>query len=351
MKKITNLLIVLIVIGFGNYIKAQPTITSVANPNAGDEITVHSLGLPNGTISPGPAGASITWDFSDLAATTTQFATFMNATVSGYGDDFPGAELALMYEQGLRYGTPVLNYEFYKPSDNGLSHVGLINSAQTNVFYNDEQEILPYPFTYGDMSSDVFSSDFIVSNIPFERDGMLNLEADAYGTLILPSGTVNNVLRVKTTIDYQDVSSLPDIDYAVETYAWYKTGYAFPILVVSTETVSSSPQPFQTVFYAETPNNDPGVGINDKPKLTLDFTAHPNPTQDVSNLRYALNKTTGVSLAVYDLTGKKIAFVDNGTQTAGTHTYALNLSNKPKGVYLVELNVDGERNTLRVLLR
>ncbi|MBK9456679.1 MAG: hypothetical protein IPO24_14380 [Bacteroidetes bacterium] len=72
---------------------AQPTITSSINGGIGDEfnyIDVQTEGL-----NPGPAGENITWDFSDIIESGSEYGyTWVDVASTPDVADFPGANIA-----------------------------------------------------------------------------------------------------------------------------------------------------------------------------------------------------------------------------------------------------------------
>jgi chitinase len=76
---------------------------------------------------------------------------------------------------------------------------------------------------------------------------------------------------------------------------------------------------------------------------------YPNPFNPTTAIRYRLPAPSGaegsavsfVSLRVYDLLGREIAVLAQGTQQAGTYTVRFDASTLPSGVYVYRLSGDG----------
>ncbi len=66
----------------------------------------------------------------------------------------------------------------------------------------------------------------------------------------------------------------------------------------------------------------------------------PNPAPGAVTVRYDLAETATVRLAVYDVQGREVAVLHDGTRAAGPHRVSLDAA-LPAGVYLVRLRVDG----------
>ncbi len=71
----------------------------------------------------------------------------------------------------------------------------------------------------------------------------------------------------------------------------------------------------------------------------------PNPFSTTSTINYELNKTATVSIAVYDVTGNKVAEQNEGTQSEGQHSLKFNGENLAAGVYYYSLTVGTNATT------
>ena len=70
--------------------------------------------------------------------------------------------------------------------------------------------------------------------------------------------------------------------------------------------------------------------------------AYPNPTSGLTQLPYQLQSPAVVSLAVYDITGRRVAQVlDGQPQSAGSHLAELNAAGLAPGLYTCRLVVNG----------
>ncbi len=61
---------------------------------------------------------------------------------------------------------------------------------------------------------------------------------------------------------------------------------------------------------------------------------YPNPFNPATNIRYDLPEAAHVFLAIYDVQGREIKRLLDGTQSAGYHTVTWDASNSGSGVYL-----------------
>jgi endonuclease/exonuclease/phosphatase family metal-dependent hydrolase len=64
---------------------------------------------------------------------------------------------------------------------------------------------------------------------------------------------------------------------------------------------------------------------------------YPNPFNPSTTISYTLDSSTNVSLSVYDITGRKVATLVNGRQTAGAQEVRFDASSLASGVYIYRL--------------
>ncbi len=76
----------------------------------------------------------------------------------------------------------------------------------------------------------------------------------------------------------------------------------------------------------------------------------PSPFRDQTTLSYTLDKPAKVQLDVFDLSGRKVVELVNGTQTKGKYSSVFEASGNPAGSYLVRLFVDDKLYTKQVVL-
>lgn len=79
----------------------------------------------------------------------------------------------------------------------------------------------------------------------------------------------------------------------------------------------------------------------------------PNPFSGQTTVEFALPKETRVTVAIYDMLGRKVATLVDGTRRAGTHTLTWNGRTESgqalsSGVYLMRMRADGQSETQRV---
>jgi len=93
------------------------------------------------------------------------------------------------------------------------------------------------------------------------------------------------------------------------------------------------------------------VSVNDgSPSLLLQFnlTSYPNPFNAIAGINYTLPMPGNMAISVYDLTGKEVARLAHGWQSAGQYRTAWNATGIPSGTYLIRLD-GGEFNAVKTI--
>jgi hypothetical protein len=79
-------------------------------------------------------------------------------------------------------------------------------------------------------------------------------------------------------------------------------------------------------------------------------TNYPNPFNPSTTINYSVPVTGGVTLTVYDITGREVEMLVNRFQNAGSYAVTWNATGMPSGVYFYRLNVSGQSFTNRMIL-
>ena len=84
-----------------------------------------------------------------------------------------------------------------------------------------------------------------------------------------------------------------------------------------------------------------------------DFTFHPpypNPFNASTTIEFGILKSASIKLIVYDITGREVAKLVNGTKSAGSHSVKWNAENFTSGIYFARLTANGFTKTQKLLL-
>lgn len=77
---------------------------------------------------------------------------------------------------------------------------------------------------------------------------------------------------------------------------------------------------------------------------------YPNPFSKTTTIVYSTEQNSTIELNVIDLLGKKIALLDSGNKTDGNHTIQWNAENVAPGIYLLQLKVNNEISTKKLIV-
>lgn len=250
---IKNLLsLVAIMVAFN--LDAQITLTEATHvPNVG--FSAGYVFSSSFSYSPGPGGANQTWDLSGMSGSSTPF-TYISLANSSQSSYFPNANLVETVAG--------LGENYYRKNASECSFEGHYVSGQARIVYTDRREFLKFPLNYQDTYNETFagSVDNLVAGQTFMRSGNIKITADAYGDLILPYGTVSNVLRVMVVNDYSDTYlGVPFFTYVDTLCFWFNPGTKTFVASTST-TYANGTQMLQAGYYINQSDlSTSGIGL------------------------------------------------------------------------------------------
>lgn len=120
-------------------------------------------------------------------------------------------------------------------------------------------------------------------------------------------------------------------------------------LVLNKFTASPSYRFFSEV-YRPGPLLSVGPPVNGLPERVRLYQNYPNPFNPSTTIRFALPERAFVRLAVYDVLGREVAKLFDGTKEAGEHALRWNAVGIASGVYVYTLETSEHRLTRKMLL-
>jgi hypothetical protein len=235
-----------ILTGMGSVLRAQPTLTGSDLPQGG-QTYVRANAIPPVFADLDAAGEALTWDFSNLISTgetSTEYLPLSSASITtqfvfSSADHFTAFDFP---DLGLEDVLPISGASTYLEigsSDYRIIGLGLATDIfDLPVIYDDEEELLPLPLTYG---ATLEGSSALTLNIPellyYDTDQTSFIEVDAWGTLLLP-GNAYECLRVKRTYSALDSVNVAAAGLGFSlpregtVYEWYSEGEGMPVLSV-----------------------------------------------------------------------------------------------------------------------
>ena len=91
---------------------------------------------------------------------------------------------------------------------------------------------------------------------------------------------------------------------------------------------------------------DGGLGIG-APSVAL-IQNYPNPFKNQTTFKYHLANKSNVVIAIYDISGKKVATMNEGSKDSGTHEVDFNASNLSSGMYIANLISEYGSQSIRI---
>jgi hypothetical protein len=300
---------------------AQPVLTDARHqPLTG---TSYTYFIGTNTPPAGNAGASQTWDFSALTPDNNEVIYYMNCSVTPYCSSLTGGTIA---------GKTGDNYLFYN-TDNSKSQVVGFYAGNVLLHFSDPEDHLRFPFTYNDNFKDSFKVDFSASGVAFKRLGEVETKADGYGTLILPTGTFNNTLRISRKELYTDyVSGATAFVYEGQSYIWYSADHREALLSLVVINANGS---LLTQSYQYT--NQYPLSVGNLNENRIDLSLYPNPAREALNVSFTLDNNTDMSVNLLDITGREVLPGETRSYAKGKNQLTLSTGNLPSGMYLLQL--------------
>ena len=77
---------------------------------------------------------------------------------------------------------------------------------------------------------------------------------------------------------------------------------------------------------------------------------YPNPFNPVTKLSYDVEKAGNLRISVFNILGQEVAELYNEHQSFGSHSLIWNASNLASGVYYINLELNGQSETSKVML-
>jgi hypothetical protein len=75
------------------------------------------------------------------------------------------------------------------------------------------------------------------------------------------------------------------------------------------------------------------------------WSIYPNPLSTTTTINYQLNTTAHVSIKVFDVAGRQIDQIVNKKQESSYYTATWNATEFEKGIYMIELYINGVKIT------
>ena len=337
------------------FLLAQPTMTSSWVAQIGDEIMSSTAET---TPDPGNEGANVLWDFSGVIVADTSVTPpfiYVPSDTTKYFDNFPSSNVCL-------FGPDVGLYTYYDRNEQRWESLGSEFQNFRRVF-TDPQTLVTFPFTYQSQAADEFTSVSSFSGVMAFGTGQVTIEGDAYGTVMLPGSSFNNVLRVKSVIENVDSTDLglgiiEKVHTTTTSYIWASADHGGALAShVTTEGFTVAivpPLPSDTAFFGPTSvfSFDPSAVMAHRVELkedAFDLTVSPNPFSDHLRLSFEMERPEIMQFELQDIQGRVI-FREELHAIAGSNAVEVTPIDLAPGAY-VGLLYSPTTGTSRTLIK
>jgi len=188
---------------------------------------------------------------------------------------------------------------------------------------------MKYPFGYENNFSGSFSGSYEYASVPTGTiSGTYTVEADAFGTLILPGDKqFETTLRVKTVKEYETEFSNSTQEVRIITYRWYNQAHRYPLLVLTeyTTTVGENTNVNHQAAY-----NSNAVNYI-TPLVSESILLYPNPTSSSLTLEMNSTLTGSFNFELIDASGRSIRKFER--EVISTGQQSIDLSDEIKGLH------------------
>lgn len=315
---------------------AQPTLDQGNAPIVGFS---YSVAVADPVLLPG-TGPGQTWDASGTFQSNTLTVDQIDLSASTAGASFPNAEVV---------SASGVTEDYIDVASDGLYIVGAYNaSLPITSVYTNAYQYLQFPCTLGTSWTDTYAGSYTYGANTYAQSGTGTYEATGYGSLVLPWGTVDNVLRIDGTELYQESGNGSVYEYEASFSFFYKPGVGHYVAkgIASTSELNGSPAGDQEYFLFLEANS---IGIGERALSSIGLEVFPNPASDEAVLVFTAEG--GVTLTVLDAAGRTVMDQALPRSGAGLFREVLDVRGLPTGLYTAVVNGSkGERGSTRFVV-
>ncbi len=195
---------------------------------------------------------------------------------------------------------------------------------------------MKYPFSLNGTFNDSYASTVIVPSDTAALTGSVVTTADGWGTLITPSGTFTNVLRIHA--QYNETYAYIHYGPIVQTfdqYSYWKPDVHFPLAEYTTGLQGGLP--FSSGSWAVTT-----VGINEVSADNFKLNVFPNPFLASAEISFVVETRSDVLLEIRDVSGRMVHSFESQNILPGKIILPFDGSSLSNGIYLLSLTINGQ---------
>ena len=259
-------------------------------------------------------------------------------TIGGSGLLYPTQTKAYIQDASGR-GLQLFDYNLI----DGLDRGDEVEVVGYSGYYNTTYQIKDFVFRELSSGNDIPE--------PISLNAAQANSSNYEGTLIAFTGNITQVTPISTT------GNNYTIDDVTAVMIWNSTGIDVSNLIVGFRgefvgVGSQYNESFQLlVGYDSDISTVVGVDVDD---IVLNefslLPAYPNPFNPVTNISFVVDKSSEISLKIFDVNGKLVQVVNPKTYQIGVHNIQWNASSLSSGMYFINMFNGADRYTQKVML-
>ena len=293
---------------------AQPTLQAAYDLQPGYTYTYKEITNASNYQNMVTAGANVTWDFTGIQlAANTRTDSILSIQQSSFPVDFASASFVLREPNGLQ--------QFYEIKQDTVYYLGNSFNNQPSVF-NPGLPVFSLPLNYPTVLSEKYAQNTAPG---YSQPWKGSYRYEAYGTLNLPNNVSYNNVGL-----YVGYSGERNGNVLFLNYSFFRPNDHIPILRIGLEQTGSTAI-VQTAFLTET---FPSIGLA-KPVAESAIAVYPNPAHN--KVQVANLSSRGSTVSIFNLNGIRVS-----VQETRAKNLSLELSDLPKGLYLIEVKTKDE---------
>ncbi|MBK8339850.1 MAG: T9SS type A sorting domain-containing protein [Flavobacteriales bacterium] len=295
--------------------------------------------------SPGAPGPNQTWDFSTVAITETHSLLFVAAGATPNGSNFPSATYAVEIDAPSGY------YSYAQLSSSGGYGLGTDLGAVGSSTLSNLARTWNSPLALNGTWGDTFVGNFVSIGGGGTIDGSVSGQADGYGSLVLPYGTVTNVLRVRlNTVTTQTITTPSTVISTVteEAYQYFKPGVSVPIAITAQSTNVVTPGGTSTNSSFQY-LDESSIGMRDAETQSLGIALYPNPV--IQEMSVVFSAPGNMILSIHNAIGQVVRTEPISNEQPGVASRPVDVSELPSGLYMLRITGEGGQTGSRAFVK
>lgn len=309
---------------------AQPVLSDDDLPVAGTMYAYHDVPY----LKPGPPGEGMRWDYTALPAGTLMPYQWTTSDVAPGAGAFPQHALVEIIP-----GEPAF---YYVETDSTFLWMGSYSDTAL-LRFDPPLRAIKFPCSIGMQWSDSGVVALTGSGRIAMRNVVHTVKADAWGTLIMPYGVVNDALRLRSELLLID-PKYPDAPVRREVrYSWYCDKTPMPLLTIIERTGWYPPD--RILRWLDGSWRDGEQNLFQPIRLRV----FPDPCDDVATIDLPASRPDRTVLQLIDGGGNVTKYWQVEFTSPETRRLVLPMSDVPSGHYtLAWVGTNGTLGTVRL---